>query len=486
MGDIFFLAGSILPWLLGIAALAATRDTKRAADSPGEIAWIVGAGYLTGAFFLTLWMRALSLAGLPFDRFVIGAPLLLVTAALGWIAWRRHRDTATAAIRGALRGLLAPPHATRAVRIAWQLLLAWIALRYVLLALEVVWQPLYPWDAWIQWATKARVWYEQGRIVPFARSEAWFAAGGAVWFDASPEYPPTMPLLQVWSCVALGRWDDTLMNAPWWQLSLALTSAVYGALRSQDMDALPALAGAFLVASLPLANVHVALAGYADLPMAVYYTGAALAFLRWTQSHSLRDAGLALFLAVACTQIKVPGLIWALTLLPGVVVALLPRQGPKVVAIGLAVVLFALAVLAQTHPVVFNYRLHLDFDPAWRAVGETQFLLSNWHLLWYAAIIAALLAWRQLAAPSVAPLTAVVATGGLFLIVVFSFTNARQWVTEQTTINRATLHVAPLVAVFAVLAFRAFAVRWTASHADSPLSIKPDMTKIGTEPPSAT
>ena len=95
-----------------------------------------------------------------------------------------------------------------------------------------------------------------------------------------------MPLLQVWTCIALGRWDDTLMNAPWWQFSLALTFAVYGALRSRDLDALPALLGAFLVASLPLANVHVALAGYADLPMAAYYTSAALALLRWTRSRS--------------------------------------------------------------------------------------------------------------------------------------------------------------------------------------------------------
>ena len=55
-------------------------------------------------------------------------------------------------------------------------------------------------------------------------------------------------------------------------------------------------------------------------------------------------------------------------------------------------------------------------------------------------------------------------TGGLFLVVVFSFTNARQWVTEQTTINRATLHIAPLAAVFAVLAFRAFAERWAAAQ----------------------
>lgn len=465
MDILFFLAGLALPWLLGIAALAAARDTIRAVDTPGEVAWIIGAGYLAGAFMLTLWMRALSLAGIQFGALAIGAPLFLATLVLAYVAWRRHDGTTIiAATLDALRALIAPPHATRAVCIAWQVLLAWIAIRYILLALEVIWQPLYPWDAWIQWATKARVWYEQGRIVPFARSEAWFAAGGSVWFDASPEYPPTMPLLQVFTCIALGRWDDTLMNAPWWLLSLALTFAVYGALRSLAMSALPALVGAFLVASLPLANVHVALAGYADLPMAAYYSVAALAFLRWVNSRSLPDAALALVLAVACTQIKVPGAIWALTLLPGVVVVLLPRQGLKVVAIGLAVALFALAVLAQTHPVVLNYRLHLDFDPAWRAVGETQFLLSNWHLLWYVAIIAALLAWRQLVSPMLAPFTAVIATGMLFLVVVFSFTNARQWVTEQTTINRAMLHIAPLVAVFAVLAFRAFAERWAGSH----------------------
>ena len=134
-------------------------------------------------------------------------------------------------------------------------------------------------------------------------------------------------------------------------------------------------------------------------------------------------------------------------------------------AIGLALTIFALAVLAQTNPVIFGYRLHQDFDPAWRALGETQFLLSNWHLLWYATIIAAALAWRQLATPALAPLTAIVVTGGVFLVIVFSFTIARNWVIEQTTINRATLHIAPLAAVFAVLAFNAFATRWAAARA---------------------
>ncbi len=465
MGIVTFAAGLLLPCLLGIAVLAAIRDTRRSLDAPGEIAWIVGAGYLAGAFLLTLWMRVLSLAGIPFGAAVIGLPLALATLALAYVASRRHGQIATrAAFSSAMRSLVTPPDVTDATRLAWRLLVAWMAIRYALLALEVSWQPLYPWDAWIQWATKARVWYEEGAIVPFARSAAWFAAGGSVWFDASPEYPSTVPLLQVWTCIALGRWDDVLMNWPWWQFSVALTLAVYGALREQEVPALSALIGAFLVASLPLANVHVALAGYADLPMAAYYTGAVLAFLRWVRSRSLRDGAVALLLAVACTQIKIPGLAWALTIAPGIVVALWPRRGPRYVLIGLAVALFALAVLAQTDPVVLGYRLHLDFDPAWRALLETHFLLANWHLLWYAALAAAFLAWRQLASPRLAPLTAVAAAGALFLVVVFSFTNARFWVTEQTTINRATLHVAPLAAVFVVLAFRAFAARFAAAH----------------------
>jgi hypothetical protein len=461
-------AGLFLPWLLGMALLAALRSSRRGPEEPGEIAWLVGAGYLVGAFLLTLWMRALSAADIRLGAAAIGAPLALATLALGFVARKRHGGALAAATRRALRALAGTDDGPRAARFAWLALLAWIALRYALLGLEVAWQPLYPWDAWIQWATKARVWYEQGSLVPFVRSDEWFVAGGAAWFDASPEYPPTVPLLQVWACIALGRWDDSLMNWPWWQLSAALTIAVYGALRARDFAALPALVGAFLVASLPLANVHVALAGYADLPMAAYYTVAALAVLRWVDTRDWRDAGVALLLAFACTQVKVPGLVWALTLVPGVVVALMPTRGIRVVAIGFVAALFVLAVLAQTNAVILGYRLHLDFDPAWRALAETHFLLANWHLLWYAVIAAALLAWRQLVSPRLAPLTAIAAAAALFLVVVFSFTNARDWVTGQTTVNRATLHVAPLAAVFAVLAFRAFAVRFAASRPRPP------------------
>jgi hypothetical protein len=456
-------AGLLLPWALGIALLLAARDAATPLDGPGECAWIAGAGYVAGAVALTLWMRLLSTGGIRFGVLPIALPLIALTAVLAWVAVKREGWTAiAAATRGALRDLALSPGLADAARVVWIAAIAWLAIRFVLLGLEVAWQPLYPWDAWIQWATKARVWYELGHLAPFARSTEWFNSNGALYFDASPEYPPTVPLLQAWSCYALGRWDDALMNWPWWQFAVALALATYGGLRRLDVGPAGSLVGAFVVSSLPLANVHVALAGYADLPLAAFYAIGVLAFLHWHASRHAGDAIVALALLVACTQTKNPGIAWALTVAPAVLVALMPRRGLTVAAVMFGGALALLALLARTRPIIFNYQLHLDYAPAWSALAESYFLLGNWHLLWYGAIGAALLAWRGLLAPAQAPLTVIIAGGTLFLFFVFGFTTVRMWVTDQTTVNRATLHFAPLVAIFAVLAFRAFVARWSA------------------------
>jgi hypothetical protein len=470
LDELKLFAGLMLPWLVGMAVLVSGLRARVSLAAPGEFAWIAGAGYLVGAFLLTLWMRALSLAGVPFSVFAVGAPLLAATMAAGYYAWRRDGDTLPRAVLAALRAFAHPPGLEGTTRLAWRLLLAWLALRFIMLGFQVSWQPLYPWDAWIGWATKARVWYELGRIVPFAGADAWFAADGGAYFDAAPGYPPTVPLLQVWACIVLGRWDDALMNWPWWQIAAALAFAVYGALRALSMSALGALVTAFFVASLPLANVHVALAGYADLPMAAFYTCAVLALLRWAATRDARDAALVALLAVACTQIKNPGLAWALTLVPGVIVVLLPRLGLKLAVAGLGAMLFLLAVLAQTSTSILGYRLHLDFEPAWAPLRASYFLLGNWNLLWYGVFAAAFLAGRQLASQTLAPMTIIVTAGAVLLFVVVSLTNASAWVADQTTASRATLHFAPVAAVFAALAFRAFAVRWANARptADAP------------------
>jgi hypothetical protein len=249
------------------------------------------------------------------------------------------------------------------------------------------------------------------------------------------------------------------MNWPWWQFAVALALAVYGALRALDMPALAALVATFFVSSLPLANVHVALAGYADLPLAACYTGAALAVLRWTATRDRRDAVLALVLAVAAAQIKAPGIGWAATLVPGVIAALLPRRGVRIAAAIIAAILFGLLVLAQTSATLFGHPLHLAYEPAWGALAESYFLLGSWNLLWYGALAATLLAWRDLVLPPLAPLTMIVLAGATLLFALVAFPGTRVAIADQTSVNRATLQFAPVVIVFAALAFRAFALR---------------------------
>jgi hypothetical protein len=450
--------GLALPWLLGCSLLLAIdwprspAGATQGSTAGGTAALRLGYGFFIGALCLTLWMRALSLAGVTFGRVSIGAPMLVAIIALvAWVA--RCNRISLAAGRSALESLIRPP-LPRWQKWAWALLLAWLALRFASLAAEVAWRPLYPWDAWVRWATKARVWFDLGRIAAFVPAEAWLSGVTGAYFDASPNDPATVPLLQLWSCIALGRWDDSAMNWPWLMMLFALTLAVYGALRDVDFSMLAALVGAYLVASLPLLDAHVALAGYADLMIAGVYTLAALVLHRWALRRDPRDAALALLLALACPLIEIPGFVWTLTLVPGVIVVLLPRRGFQLVGLGFGVAALILLALVQFEPIILGHSLHLDYQPPWQSLVEAYFLFDNWHLLWYAVVALTLLGARRLSAPPLAPLAMVAASALAFVFIIFAFRNAAALIADFTTVNRATLHVAPLLACLCVLVWR--------------------------------
>jgi hypothetical protein len=447
--------GWALVWASGIGILLALGDRSRLGKD-GEVAFLAGLGFFVGQFVLTLWMRALALGGVSFDRISIGAGVVGIGSFGLCVAYRRHGTFIFDTVRAAVQGFTTAD-LPRGPRILGYAILAWLTLRLALLLAEVVRRPLFPWDAWTQWATKARVWYEERTIVPFVDASHWLSAPGGVWFDAAPHYPGTVPLTQVWSAVLLGRFDDALINLPWWITAVAFGFAVYGWLRQQDFGPLGALVATWLVLSLPIFDAHVALAGYADLAMSTYLTLAALTALRFTQSRTVSDLAIALALCAACAVIKNPGKVWVATLLPGLAAALSPRHGLRIAGAAFAAAALAALVLTQTGVTVLGYHLQLDFDMPWSGLTEAYFMFANWHLLFYGAIAVALLAWRRLLAPPLAPLTLIVAAGATFLLFGFAFTNARVWVEDQSTVNRATLHIAPLIVLWMTLAFRTFA-----------------------------
>lgn len=458
MDILALIVGLALPWMLGAAVLRALRPRTSAAARCGAITWTLGCGWFAGMFLLTLWMRVLSSAGVKFGIVAIAAPLAAAAVAAGWVTWRRGPEPVSAALNAALamdiRGWK---------RAFWFALLGWVAFRFALLLGEVVWRPLYPWDAWTNWGTKARVWFEFKTIIPFVGAPQWFQHGNVGFTDMNPSYPATVPLLQVWTAVLLGRWDDTLINLPWWLSGVALALACYGFLAGRGCDPLWALAGTWLVVSLPILDAHVALAGYADLPMAAYLTLAVLAGLRWTVGRQPGDALLTLLFAAACVLIKNPGKIWLLVMVPAGITAFVPRYGLRIAAASSAVAIAVLAVLARFDYPLAGYSLQTEFELPLRSLIDAYFVSANWHLLWYGAVVVMLLGWRQILSVALAPLTMAVAAGLMFLLVGFASTNARFLVEDQSTVNRATLHLAPLVAIWMVLVVRA----WSAGQPQS-------------------
>jgi hypothetical protein len=465
MTDLLFLAvGHALVWAAGVCLVGLPRwwRGRRAGGTPtpqpdGELAWTLGAGWLVGAFVLTLAMRGASLAGIPLGRLAIGAPLLLIVVAGVGVALSsgrqatlaRWRGAADRVVRTALGSSLAPRQ-----RALWLTLVAWLAIRFGLLLVEAMTRPLYPWDAWMQWATKARVWFELKAIVPFAPFELWLPANGALYFDAAPHYPATVPLWQVWSAILIGRWDDAHTNLAWWCTAVSISLVVYGFLRSAGGSRWLAIVGAWLAGSLPIANVHVALAGYADLPMAAYVTLAALAGWRWARLRRGEDLLLLLLCLVALPTIKNPGKAWLVLLLPGIAVAAWPRWGLRAGGAVVGAGALALLILAQTNPTILGYRIQYAGAFPWQGLLDAYFLYANWHLLWFAVIAVALVSARSLLTADTAPFTVTLGLGLLFLLFGFAFTNASTWVDDQSTVNRATLHLAPLVVVWMLLVYR--------------------------------
>src|SRR5688572_10350938 len=443
-----------LPWAFGIASIAASRR----GNDPPQAAWLVGCGWFVGMFVLTIVMRALSASGVRLSVASIAIPLAIGTALTIWVAVRRKESGMGASIRNVLRAL-AGNGLSGWQRTLWCVIVAWLALRFGLLFAEIWWRPLFAWDAWTQWSTKARVWFELRMLVPFVPPSEWVEARRPdAYFDHGPHYPATVPLLQTWAALAIGRWDDALVNVPWWATGVAFAVALHGGLRQLGFAPLIALGGSALVTSLPILNVHVALGGYADLHMAAYFTLAALAAVRAVRTRRLADVGLALVLLVACVTIKNPGEAWLVVILPGLLVAAMPRRGLHIVGLGFGIFALTILVLARTGTMILGYQLLPQFMMPWSALFDAWFSFANWNLLWYFALATAVLGWRQLLSREVAPITCIVAAGLMFLFVGFAFTNAFLWVEDQSTVNRATLHLAPLVVVWMLLTLRAWRV----------------------------
>jgi hypothetical protein len=405
---------------------------------------LIGYGFAGGLVLTTLIMRAGFAAKLGLS-FGVTAAGLIVVAAVGVFAYRLLRKWGV--IPSIAESSRDAAQETGWRRLAWFAFVALTLVRVAALGLEAWWRPLFPWDAWDIWGPKTKIWFESRDLNNFYGH-----------FDNG--YPPAINLVQIWANLGLGAWDDAKMNVAWPLLLGALVLAAYGQARTIGASPLAAAIVSYLLASLPILDVHAALAGYADLPLAVTFGLAAIAFFVWVATHDRRQLALALLFAALTPLYKIPGAIWSLTMVPALLVALYDRaSGRKALRWGMAIVIVGLLAGGYVYAKQRNfamtlYQAHFSPNPTSGIVLENYLVLDNYHLVWYLLAVALLLWWRAAIAKAMLPATVLIASGLVFLAVSFFFTNSVEWWGDYGTLNRATLHFVPALVFYLFLISR--------------------------------
>lgn len=411
-----------------------------------------GYGYLIGILLTTLLMHGINALGLAQDFTVLSLLLSVLIAGAGIVTWR------SPSVR--------PPPPFHSPMAPWQrfsmfALLVVIGFRLGNLLLEIAYRPLFPWDAWATWAVKAPVWLELGHLTPFVDPQIWLQSQGAYTVDAW-WYPDTVPLIQLWTALSLGRWIDTWVNLPWLVCAISLGLGFYGQARTWGCSPLWSMLFCYLLASLPIVNTSVALAGYADLWMATTYSLAAIALMQWVRTRDRGQAWLAFLMAGACPLIKEEGFLWQGTLLLALLAYICPPRILLLSILGLvaAAILFLfmdgfeatllglgqLIVTPDMIQIPGLGRHEISFHPVWQSFADNLFLLDNWHLLWYLVPMALLLltggTWRK---SHWRAFHVLIASQLLLIFGIFFLTENYLWAQQYTSINRVLSHTVPVI-----------------------------------------
>ena len=213
------------------------------------------------------------------------------------------------------------------------------------------------------------------------------------------------------------------------------------------------MAWTYLLLSLPFLQICVAVAGMADIFVAIVYGLAAISLWQWTLHRQWQDALLALVITMLCAVLKNEGILWALTLVAAIIVTLHRRLGFAVFA---AVAVAAILYLAfgPNELKIMGYVLYSKLENVTLPIYQHLFVMDNWHLLWYAAIALIAFNGRLLFGATLAPMTVTMLAATGLVIVVFYFSNAAGGVDEENLLNRFILHAVPALAFYLVLILR--------------------------------
>lgn len=230
-------------------------------------------------------MTAMTWLGLPWAWWSVGLPLLGMS--LAGLGWRTGG--------GAARRVPVALHTLR----GWE----WGVLGVLLclcagVTLYALLMPVGDRDSWAMWAFKGQAFARDGAIAPVLR----------LYRQSDlhhPGYPPTQPLMQVWTYLAVGGIDERMaqLSFPVWYAS-CLGLVWWAGWRWSGRRS--AWAWTLLLATTPIVLDHATL-NHADLPLAVAWLLGGIALALWVEDGARRWLAVGVLACAGGAWLKVDG-----------------------------------------------------------------------------------------------------------------------------------------------------------------------------------
>ncbi len=165
MSIAFFLFALLMPWILGFAIVKPFLKQRY-----GYMAFALGAGYVLGWFVTTLILRIYDYFQRPFELYEIVAVECIVAFPLLFLKARQCSIEE-------LRLEKAPSSLSYFLAIMIVVLLLY---RLGLTAVDLLSKPVFPWDGWLSWSAKAKMFYYSQEIPPLFNSDLYCYGVGYV------------------------------------------------------------------------------------------------------------------------------------------------------------------------------------------------------------------------------------------------------------------------------------------------------------------
>lgn len=252
MAALFFCFAFLMPWVLGFAMVKPFMKQRR-----GYLPFAVGAGYILGWFVAILIFRIYSYFQRPFDIYEVAIIGCAIAFPLLFVSAKKLKVTEERLEKNISQWGYA----------LFSIISLLVLYRLTLSAINLLTLPVFPWDGWLSWSAKAKVFYYYRSIPEFynALMPFWSFAPDAMVPVNGGGHPYFISLVQSYMALARGEWDDSILGLPWLGLYVSVFFCIYGGVRYLGGSFLPALLTAYMTVSLPIFDIHSSLGGYADL-----------------------------------------------------------------------------------------------------------------------------------------------------------------------------------------------------------------------------